>query len=178
MPLPVTDSPHPQCPLWSFFFCGTRASPVAEHRLRRAGSAAGAHGPSRSAARGILPDRGTNPCPLHRQADSQPLRHQGSPRGAFDMCMSQLVPPVSDLQIRSSQLMFACKYIPLTCLLPHSYSSLYGWKCTPSKPFWIHSYCMCPGTMLDTQVKEHSCCPGGILGVCMPGHKEMTLLRV
>ncbi|XP_066872761.1 kidney mitochondrial carrier protein 1 isoform X2 [Kogia breviceps] len=45
----------------------------------RTGSAATAHGPSRSAARGILPDRGTNPCPLHRQADSQPLRHQGSP---------------------------------------------------------------------------------------------------
>ncbi|XP_054936811.1 ciliary-associated calcium-binding coiled-coil protein 1 isoform X4 [Physeter macrocephalus] len=45
----------------------------------RAGSAAMAHGPSRSAARGILPDRGTNPRPLHRQADSQPLRHQGSP---------------------------------------------------------------------------------------------------
>ena len=44
-----------------------------------AGSAAMAHGPSRSAACGILPDRGTNPCPLHRQADSQPLRHQGSP---------------------------------------------------------------------------------------------------
>ncbi|XP_029096525.1 HAUS augmin-like complex subunit 7 isoform X1 [Monodon monoceros] len=37
-----------------------------------------AHGPSRSAARGIVPDRGTNPRPLHRQADSQPLRHQGS----------------------------------------------------------------------------------------------------
>ena len=37
-----------------------------------------AHGPSsRSAACGILPDRGTNPCPLHRQEDSQPLRHQG-----------------------------------------------------------------------------------------------------
>ncbi|XP_073653911.1 CUE domain-containing protein 1 isoform X2 [Tursiops truncatus] len=47
----------------------------------RAGSAAMAHGPSRSAACGILPDRGTNPCPLHRQADSQPLRHQGSPTG-------------------------------------------------------------------------------------------------
>ncbi|XP_060163103.1 polycomb protein SCMH1 isoform X14 [Globicephala melas] len=46
---------------------------------RRAGSAAMAHGPSCSAACGILPDRGTNPCPLHRQADSQPLRHQGSP---------------------------------------------------------------------------------------------------
>ncbi|XP_054941241.1 PCNA-interacting partner isoform X7 [Physeter macrocephalus] len=45
----------------------------------RAGSAATAHGPSRSAARGILPDRGTNLAPLHRQADAQPLRHQGSP---------------------------------------------------------------------------------------------------
>uniref|UniRef100_A0A8C9CML9 Sialin n=1 Tax=Phocoena sinus TaxID=42100 RepID=A0A8C9CML9_PHOSS len=42
----------------------------------RAGSAAMAHGPSRSAARGILPDRGTNPCALHRQVDCQPLRHQ------------------------------------------------------------------------------------------------------
>ena len=46
---------------------------------RRAGSATVAHGPSRSAARGILPDQGSNPCPPHRQADSQPLRHQGSP---------------------------------------------------------------------------------------------------
>ena len=49
----------------------------------RAGSAAVAHGPSRSAACGIFPDRGTNPCPLHRQADSQPLHHQGSPRNRF-----------------------------------------------------------------------------------------------
>ena len=46
----------------------------------RVGSAAMAHGPSRSAARGIFLDRGTNPCPLHRQVDSQPLRHQGSPK--------------------------------------------------------------------------------------------------
>ena len=47
---------------------------------RRAGSVAVAHGPSWSAACGILPDQGSNPCPLHWQADSQPLRHQGSPR--------------------------------------------------------------------------------------------------
>ena len=47
---------------------------------RRSGSAAVAHGPSRSAACGILPDQGSNPRPLHQQADSQPLRHQGSPR--------------------------------------------------------------------------------------------------
>ena len=32
---------------------------------RRAGSAIVAHGPSRSAACGILPDQGSNPCPLH-----------------------------------------------------------------------------------------------------------------
>ena len=46
---------------------------------RRAGSAIVAQGPSRSAACGIFPDQGSNPCPLHWQADSQPLRHQGSP---------------------------------------------------------------------------------------------------
>ena len=46
---------------------------------RRAGSVVVAHGPSCSAACGILPDQGSNPCPLHWQADSQPLRPQGSP---------------------------------------------------------------------------------------------------
>ena len=46
---------------------------------RRAGSVIVAHGPSCSAACGILPDQGSNPCPLHQQADSQPLRHQGRP---------------------------------------------------------------------------------------------------
>ena len=47
---------------------------------RRAGSEVVAHGPSCSMARGIFPDQGSNPCPLHWQADSQPLRHQGSPQ--------------------------------------------------------------------------------------------------
>ena len=46
---------------------------------RRAGSVVVAHGPSCSAACGIFPDQGLNPCPLHWQADSQPLSHQGSP---------------------------------------------------------------------------------------------------
>ena len=46
---------------------------------RRAGSVVVSHGPSCSAACGIFPDQGSNPCPLHWQADSQPLRHQGSP---------------------------------------------------------------------------------------------------
>ena len=46
---------------------------------RCAGSVIVAHGPSCSAACGIFPDQGSNPCALHWQADSQPLRHQGSP---------------------------------------------------------------------------------------------------
>ena len=46
---------------------------------RRADSVVVAHGPSCAVACGILPDQGLNPCPLHWQADSQPLRHQGSP---------------------------------------------------------------------------------------------------
>ena len=46
---------------------------------RRAGSAIVAHGTSCSAACEIFPDQGSNPWPLHWQADSQPLRHQGSP---------------------------------------------------------------------------------------------------
>ena len=45
---------------------------------RCTGSVVVAHGPSCSVACGILPDQGSNPCPLHWQADSQPLRHQGS----------------------------------------------------------------------------------------------------
>ena len=50
---------------------------------RHAGSAIVAHGPSCSVACGILPDQGPNPCPLHWQADFQPLRHQGSPTPLF-----------------------------------------------------------------------------------------------
>ena len=50
---------------------------------RRAGSVVVAHRPSCSVACGTLPDQGWNPCPLHRQADSQPLRHQGSPGSLF-----------------------------------------------------------------------------------------------
>ena len=50
---------------------------------RRAGSVIVAHGPTCSAACGIFPDQGSNPCPLHWPADSQPLRHQGSPKLLF-----------------------------------------------------------------------------------------------
>ena len=57
---------------------------------RRSGSVVLAHGPSCSAACGIFPDQGSNPCPLYWQADSQPLRHQGSPMIFFEVLFSFL----------------------------------------------------------------------------------------
>ena len=57
---------------------------------RRAGSVIVAHGPSCSAACGIFPDQGSNPCPLHWQADSQPLRHHGSPVGDFNTSLTPM----------------------------------------------------------------------------------------
>ena len=69
--------------------CGARALSLSRPLLlrstgsRRAGSVVVAHGPSCSAVCGILPDQDSNPCPLHWQADSQPLRHQGSPHLEF-----------------------------------------------------------------------------------------------
>ena len=58
----------------------SRPLPSRSTGSRRAGSAVVAHGPSCSAACGIFPDQGSNPCSLHWQADFQPLRHQGSPK--------------------------------------------------------------------------------------------------
>ena len=69
---------------------------------RRAGSAIVAHGPSRSTARGILPDQGLNPCPLHWQADYQPLCHQGSPYIAIFDLSSELQSCISVLGIWES----------------------------------------------------------------------------
>ena len=64
---------------------------------RRAGSVVVAHGSSCSVACGIFPDQGLNPCPLHWQADSQPLRHQGSPTVfiLFAVRMTELSPEPS-----------------------------------------------------------------------------------
>ena len=64
----------------------SRPLPLRSTGSRHAGSAAVAHGPSRSAACGIFPDQGLNPYPPHWQADSQPLRHQGSPRNITFKC--------------------------------------------------------------------------------------------
>ena len=61
----------------------SRPLPLQSTGSRRAGSVVVAHGPSCSAACGIFPDQGSNPCPLHWQAYSQPLCHQGSPKTTF-----------------------------------------------------------------------------------------------
>ena len=73
------------CGDWGPLFIAVRGPLTAAALLlqstssRCAGSVVVAHGPNCSAACGIFPDQGSNPCPLHWQADSQPLRHQGSP---------------------------------------------------------------------------------------------------
>ena len=56
-----------------------RASAGAVPGLRSTGSKVVDQGLSFSEACGIFPDQGSNPCLLHWQADSLPLRHQGSP---------------------------------------------------------------------------------------------------
>ena len=61
-----------------------------------------AHGPSCSAACGILPDQGSNPCPLHWQADSQPLRHQGIPGKSFLSLGMNQVTPLSSVELHNS----------------------------------------------------------------------------
>ena len=57
-----------------------RASVVVAPGLQRTESVVVAYGLSYPAACGIFPDQGLNPCPLHWQADSLPLDHQGSLR--------------------------------------------------------------------------------------------------
>ena len=61
--------------LWAL---GARASVVVVHRLSSCGAR-----PSCSVACEIFLDQGLNPCPLHWQAVSQPLHHQGSPQSIF-----------------------------------------------------------------------------------------------
>ncbi|XP_049557103.1 coiled-coil domain-containing protein 17 isoform X1 [Orcinus orca] len=59
--------------------------PLRSTGSRRAGSAAMAYGPSLSAACGIFPDWGTNPCPLHRQADSNHCATREAQGKAFSL---------------------------------------------------------------------------------------------
>ena len=65
------------CGVWAshlsvFSYCGAQA-------VESPGSVVAVYGLCCSAACGIFPDQGSNPCPLHWQADSKPLNLQGSP---------------------------------------------------------------------------------------------------
>ena len=74
---------------------------------RGAGSVVVAHGPSCSTACGIFPDQGSNPCPLHWQADSQPLCHQGSPE-KYLLNEGQISYLVKSIHVQHSRQ--SCKY--------------------------------------------------------------------
>ena len=92
----------------------------------RAGSVAMAHGPSRSTACGIFPDRGTNPCPLHRQADCQPLRHQGSPNSFFLIEVQLIYNIVIVSGVQHSDSVFLQIIFHQSLLQGNGYTSLYS----------------------------------------------------
>ena len=78
------------CGKWGPLFIAVRgpltvvASLVAEHRLQmRRLSNCGSRAQLLCGC-GIFPDQSSNLCPLHWQADSQPLHHQGSPKSLFN----------------------------------------------------------------------------------------------
>ena len=101
---------------------------------RRAGSAVVAHGPSRSAARGILPDQGSNPRPLHWQADSQPLRHQGSP--IFQFLTRLVCAPASKALKYDTLLRYCAPWVERQCLqLMWDSRKLWWWH---GGPFSLH----------------------------------------
>ena len=119
---------------------------------RHAGSVVVAHGPSCSAACGIFPDQGSNPCPLHWQADSQPLRHQGSPQ----------------IILNDSSWAFFCAFIlcfPYTHILYTHF-----WKPIHGKTFLEHVAELCKSLnqfvipskalnqMTRSQLVEKNCC--------------------
>ena len=75
------------------------------------------HGLRCSAACGIFLDQGSNPCPLHWQVDSEPLRHQGSPPNAILIFFFS----IPDFFFRRSQ-----HCLSKACLLCVSRTSLFG----------------------------------------------------
>ena len=112
----------------------SRPLPLRSTGSRRAGSVVVAHGPSCSAACGIFPDQGSNPCPLHWQADSQPLRHQGGPRmRVFSLLQSVMWSLTSTPGFKlGSCYFFSCVFLCLfdykedkssSSFSPHSFSS-------------------------------------------------------
>ena len=109
---------------------------------RRTGSVIVAHGLSCSAACGIFPDQGSNPCPLHWQADSQPLRHQGSPRLYF----------LEQFRV-TEKLSGRCRDFPRYSLLPISvlHQIIFFIRDDPPLTHHYHPKCI-------VYVRVHCCC--------------------
>ena len=96
---------------------------------RRAGSVVVAHGPSCSAACGILPDQGSNPCPLHWQADSQPLHHQGNPvLQIFNLLPCLQCCEVSVFWHLMLDFLLLRVTLSVLCLSSSLYSILFSWR--------------------------------------------------
>ena len=62
------------------------------------------HGLTYSTACGIIPNQGSNPCPLHWQADSYPLYHQGHPWSCLFWVRSAGVREVESVQQMAGEL--------------------------------------------------------------------------
>ena len=114
---------------------------------RRTGSVVVAHRPSCSAACGIFPDQGSNPCPLHWQANSQPLHHQGSPLTVVLMTVSLTA---SDVDYPSTCIFAVCTSSSVECLFV-SYAhflirlGFYCWVLRLLCMFWILVFCQTHG---------------------------------
>ena len=98
---------------------------------RHAGSVIVAHGPSCSTACGIVPDQGPNLCPLHWQADSQPLHHQGSPIFMYlpyTFYQVDCLSPLYLVLLLGFYIVFHLEHIPLSpsCLICYFYFYVFG----------------------------------------------------
>ena len=77
------------------------------------GSVAVVHGFSCPTGYGIFPDQGSNPCPLHWQADSYPLRHQGNPVPLFLLIFVRVL-PIMYASLNNMSIILACLEIFFT----------------------------------------------------------------
>ena len=150
----------------------SRPLPLRSTGSRRAGSAIVAHGPSCSVACGILPDQGSNPCPLHWQADSQPLRHQGSPSSLFLMWL------LENFQLHSRLALYfywtALVWPPLaTAVLHCAFSPMAGPRALQTSQRKLE---ICPESLLPSTFVSHSTWSTFLPKHFVPGRRPFSLV--